>query len=97
MQKKELAIFEQKIIDFIPDKYRNIIIKQRGFIKQVDKFEDFISPFLLENGFIDGVALNDFLSAKQPTLLNFISFPNEPFRLVELFNEIYKFLFGGGL
>lgn len=63
----------------------------------IKAFEQKVTPFMLENGMIDGKFLARSLRTWKPKIAQYIDIPEKDFRLVELTDILAKLIGLGGI
>lgn len=73
-------------------------IKSNNFVTEhIADFNEKIFIAMKENGLMDSKITKEIISKYKPQLNNFISIPNENFRLKDIALSVYDILFGGAL
>ncbi len=90
--KKQIAVFEdmnEKIFGLFPENMRGFLQKQRFFTSKIDEIEEFIYPFMKEDGTIDGKMLNDVVQySASSSMFKYVTFPDADFVLSEMIDSI---------
>lgn len=72
--------------------FRSLKIDPNAYIQA---FEARVTPFMKENGMVDGKFLSRTLRVWKPRLVQYLPIPEEDFRLVDLVDKLPGILAGG--
>ncbi|MFI3329124.1 MAG: hypothetical protein R3Y05_01405 [bacterium] len=95
LQQSEFIAFESYIKEFANSKGFGLMLKLPYVDKKIETFENYLEMFMRENGYIDGRSLSEALDGIRPEVSNWVNFPRNDFRMVDLAKELTIALFGG--
>lgn len=95
IQQSEFVAFETYLKEFAQQQGFALALKIPYVDKKIEQLEEYLEAFMKDDGYIDGRLLSDTVDAFRPNIANFINFPRNDFRMVDLAKDLTRALFGG--
>ncbi len=94
IQESEFIAFEKFIKEFCNERGFGLALKIPFVDRKIEQLEELLEKFMKEDGMIDGKKLGDTIHTFKPDIANWINFPRQDFRMVDLAQDIIKTIFG---